>query len=86
MYSNVAANREGDDLAADMESGSTSTPALADPYDDVTQSFVRPSNLPTYPLDRLSRCEATLWRQARQIVFSLQRLDRRKPWERPRLR
>jgi hypothetical protein len=40
------------------------------------------SNLPTYPLDRLGRYEAVLWRQARQILFTLQRLDRRKPWER----
>jgi hypothetical protein len=32
--------------------------------DDLTRSFVRLANLPTYPLDRLSRYEATLWRQA----------------------
>ena len=49
-------------------------------------SFVRLTNLPTYPLDRLSRYEATLWRQACQILFTLQCLDRRKPWERRRLR
>ena len=53
--------------------------------DDLTCSFVRLSNLPTYPLDRLSRYEATLWRQACQILFTLQCLDRRKPWERRRL-
>jgi hypothetical protein len=47
---------------------------------------VRLSNLPTYPLDRLSRYEATLWRQACQILFTLRCLDRRKPWERLRLR
>jgi hypothetical protein len=39
--------------------------------DDLTRSFVRLSNLPTYPLDRLSRYEATLWRQACQILFTL---------------
>jgi hypothetical protein len=44
-------------------------------------AFVRLSNLPTYPLDRLSRYEATLWRQACQILFALQCLDRRKPWD-----
>ena len=42
--------------------------------------------LPTYPLDRLSRYEATLWRQACQILLTLQCLDRRKPWEKLRLR
>jgi hypothetical protein len=46
---------------------------------DLTRSFVRLSNLPTYPLDRLSRYEATLWRQACQILFSLRCLDMRKP-------
>ncbi len=34
--------------------------------------------LPTYALDRLSRYEHTLWRQARQIVFTLESLRRRK--------
>ena len=53
---------------------------------DLTRSFVRLSNLPTYPLDRLSRYEATLWRQACQTLFALQILDRRKPWERGRFR
>jgi hypothetical protein len=46
--------------------------------DDLTRSFVRLSNLPTYPLDRLSRYEATLWRQACQILFTLRCLDRRR--------
>jgi len=54
--------------------------------DDLTRSFVRLSNLASYPLDRLSRYEATLWRQACQILFTLQCLDRRKPWERLRVR
>ena len=62
--------------------GSISTGEPADQFDDLTRSFVRLSNLPTYPLDRLSRYEATLWRQACQILFTLQCLDRRKPWER----
>jgi hypothetical protein len=45
--------------------------------DDMTRSFVRLSNLPTYPLDRLSRYEATLWRQACQILFTLRSLASR---------
>jgi hypothetical protein len=67
---------------------STPDPARSpvDPFDDLTRSFVRLTNLPTCPLDRLSRYEATLWRQACQILFTLQCLDRRKPWERRRLR
>jgi hypothetical protein len=58
----------------------------ADSSGDLTRAFVRLSNLPTCPLDRLSRYEATLWRQACQILFTLQCLARRKPWERLRLR
>src|SRR3974390_1356456 len=69
-----------------LDPAPSSTPEPADPSDDLTHSFVRLSNLPTYPLDRLSRYEATLWRQARQALFTLQCLDRRKPWERRRLR
>ena len=64
-------------------------PVGAEPVDqdeDLTLSFVRLSNLATCPLDRLSRYEATLWRQACQILFTLQCLDCRKPWERRRLR
>jgi hypothetical protein len=57
-----------------------------DQLDDLTGSFIRLTNLPSYPLDRLSRYEATLWRQAWQILFTLQCLDRRKPWEKLRRR
>jgi hypothetical protein len=46
--------------------------------DDLTRSFVRLSNLHTYPLDRLSRYEATLWHQACQILFTLRCVDMRK--------
>jgi hypothetical protein len=70
-------------------SGDKSLPSslgAADQFDDLTRSFVRLSNLPTYQLDRLSRYEATLWRQACQVLFTLQCLDRRKSWERRRLR
>ncbi len=35
-------------------------------------------------LDRLSRYEATLWHQSRQILLALDALDRRKPQERTR--
>ena len=36
---------------------------------------------PVTPLDRLNRYEASLWRQACQVLFTLRCLDRRKPWE-----
>jgi len=72
-----------DELADDS---SPSTEAVADQTDNLTHSYIRLSNLPTYPLDRLSRYEATLWRQACQILFTLRCLDRHKPWERLRLR
>jgi hypothetical protein len=81
----------GDDLSPDQNDIAIDTrrplpDALADQTDNLTHAFVRLSNLPTYPLDRLSRYEATLWRQACQVLFTLQCLDRRKPWERRRLR
>jgi hypothetical protein len=74
------------DLTNDGDSGPKSSLEHVDETDDLTRSFVRLSNLPTYPLDRLSRYEATLWRQACQTLFALQSLDRRKPWERGQFR
>jgi hypothetical protein len=50
----------------------------ADPAAKLARCFLRLANLPTYALDRLSRYEATLWRQVRQILFALDALDRRK--------
>jgi hypothetical protein len=73
------------DPSGGLDAGSQSAMEPADQFDEVTRSFVRLSNLPTYPLDRLSRYEATLWRQACQILFALRYLDQRKPWERSRL-
>ncbi|MGY8678206.1 hypothetical protein Q2941_10335 [Bradyrhizobium sp. UFLA05-153] len=80
--SDGAESQQGEDSDAD---GSTSIMSEGEP-DDLTLSFVRLSNLPTYALDRLSRYEATLWRQACQILFALQLMERRKPWERMRAR
>jgi hypothetical protein len=55
-----------------------------DPAIDLARCFLRLANLPSYPLDRLSRYEAVLWRQAAQILFALDALDRRKPADRRR--
>jgi hypothetical protein len=49
---------------------------------ELARCFLRLCNLPNYALDRLSRYEATLWRQAGQILYALDNLDRRKPQER----
>jgi hypothetical protein len=78
--------QRGNDPAGDLDAGSRLTADTADRSDAVTHSFLRLTNLPTYPLDRLSRYEATLWRQACQILLTLRFFDHRKPWERLRLR
>jgi len=44
----------------------------------IAASFTRLAELPTFALDRLCRYEHLLWRQARQIVFTLESLRRRK--------
>jgi len=88
MYRNaVATENDVRQDEAELATGvkTDSVPSRAD-QDDLTRSFVRLSNLASYPLDRLSRYEATLWRQACQILFTLQCLDRRKPWEKVRVR
>jgi hypothetical protein len=51
---------------------------------ELARCFLRLCNLPSYALDRLSRYEAVLWRQAGQILVALDNLDRRKPQERIR--
>jgi hypothetical protein len=92
MSRNAVATEEDIQQDEDEPSRSTLDPAPsstqepADPSDDLTRAFVRLSNLPTCPLDRLSRYEATLWRQACQIPFTLQCLDRRKVWGNIRFR
>ncbi len=64
--------------------GAVSTQRQAAPDVELARCFLRLSNLPNYALDRLSRYEATLWRQAGQILYALDVLDRRKPQERRR--
>ena len=49
---------------------------------ELARCFLRLANLPNFALDRLSRYEAALWRQAGQILYALELLDRRKPQER----
>jgi len=86
---------QSDSLDADPDRGSHgitnetearpgSGPKPVDPAFDLARCFLRLANLPSYPLDRLSRYEAILWRQAAQILFALDALDRRKPQKRRR--
>ena len=75
-----------DDQEEFLEHQETSSFREDDQPNGPTQAFVRLSKLPTYPLDRLSRYEATLWRQARQILVTLRRLDRSKRWQKFGLR
>ena len=71
-------------ITTGTEARPSSGPKPVDPATDLARCFLRLANLPSYPLDRLSRYEATLWRQAGQILFALDALDRRKPQNRGR--
>jgi hypothetical protein len=77
---------EDRELPSNLGTDTQTNRETADQFSDLTGSFVRLSSLPTYPLDRLGRYEATLWRQACQILLTLRHLNQRKPWERLRLR
>ena len=55
------------------QTGRTPGPALDRKYDpaiDFARCFLRLANLPSYPLDRLSRYEAILWRHCPDFVCS----------------
>src|SRR5262245_58848946 len=71
-------------LANVTEAGPASGQDQAAPDVELARCFLRLCNLPNYALDRLSRYEAILWRQAGQILYALDNLDRRKPQERTR--
>ena len=61
---------------------SMTRPVAVHPTAELARCYLRLANLSNYALDRLSRYEATLWRQAGQILFTLDVLGRRKPWDR----
>ena len=48
--------------------------------DELARCFLRLANLPSHAVDRLSRYEATIWRQAAQTMLTLDLLKRRRPW------
>jgi len=70
--------------ATNLDSDSPRGPV--DRFDGLTRAFVQLNNLPSCPLDRLSRYEATLWRQACQILWTLRCLSHGKRCDRPRFR
>jgi hypothetical protein len=47
---------------------------LLDPKTTLADSYLQLSAMPSCPLDRLTRYESTLWRQARQIISTLESL------------
>ena len=49
-----------------------------DPKAALADGYLQLSAMPSFPLDRLSRYESTLWRQARQIISTLESLRRPK--------
>jgi hypothetical protein len=61
---------------------SVSTSVAIHPTAEMARCYLCLANLSNYALDRLSRYEATLWRQAGQILFTLDVLGRRKPLDR----
>ncbi len=67
-----------------LASGLSSAQGQVAPDVELARCFLRLCNLPNFALDRLSRYEATLWRQAGQILYALDNLDRRRPQERMR--
>jgi len=73
-----------DRIAEGIEAASSSEPKSGVPTLELARCYLRLANLPNFALDRLSRYEATLWRQVDQILFALDALDRRKPQERRR--
>jgi hypothetical protein len=71
-----------DDICRDalLGDGGSSSQTQEAASADLTQSFMQLSELPACPLDRLNRYEATLWRQAAQILFILHTLNRKSSW------
>jgi hypothetical protein len=77
-------DRASHNVLDETEAGASTAPKFIDPATAIARCFLRLANLQSFPLDRLSRYEVTLWRQVGQILFALDTLDRRKPQERGR--
>ena len=68
-FVNADPDRTSHGITNGTEVRPNSGPKSVDPATDLARCFLRLANLPSYPLDRLSRYEAILWRQAGQILF-----------------
>jgi hypothetical protein len=75
-HSGVAVANESDAVVPNELSSATNKDS--DTTKGIGDCFLRLAALPTFPLDRLSRYEHLLWRQARHLVFTLESLRRRK--------
>lgn len=71
-----------DDSPSIMEAIPDSTNKANTPAVGFARCFLQLADLPNFALDRLSRYETNLWRQATRILHALETLDRRKPQER----
>jgi hypothetical protein len=76
FFHNTATNK--------VEAVSTQAKKADAPNVEFARCFLRLANLPNFALDRLSRYEASLWRQAGRILYALETLDDRKRQERRR--
>ena len=76
LYSDAVTPDPAEHVETEIDHRLQSPQAGANQSDDLTRSYIRLTNVPTCPLDRLSRYEATLWRQAYQILFTLRFLNR----------
>jgi hypothetical protein len=57
-------DRASQGITNGTEARPSSGPKSVDPATDFARCFLRLANLPSYPLDRLTRYEAILWHQA----------------------
>lgn len=80
----VNADAASPDTLSIMETVPDSESKAAAPAVEFARCLLRLANLPNFALDRLSRYETNLWRQASRILHALETLDRRKPQERTR--
>src|SRR5207302_6565351 len=74
LFSHHTANKK--------DTGPISSLQADGPAVEFARCFLRLANLPSFALDRLSRYEASLWRQAGQILFALDAMGRRRPLHR----
>ena len=57
---------------------SAKSTSAVDPKATMADSYLQLSAMSSFPLDRLARYESTLWRQARQLISTLESLRRLK--------